>query len=495
MGDAQPCSMAARARQLEALARRPSCCVYCFRRRRPRLGPRPTRCQACDDAAESRRAAWTRERTAPAGPARTRAPVARPASPIRTGCLRDGTRCGRRDRACSDAAPDGVVRGVAVSSRRPARRSSRASITRDIGNRDEWTPYGRIDGADLAGETCIPGVGEAFCRITGTRTFSGLNATTVAYSFRCVVAPFCAHGATLRARVGSGSRGYGHARGSGGWGWFLVLTSGRGVGGPARGRWLISAGDNTGVRRRLVVVDGVSRVVVDAPGASAGGCGEPGRGVAYSFSRPCADSRGLNGLRSISIQPCSWGDGAHSVRGVAVDTGGLEASSPTAATVRVDCTPPVCLGRRAGTGRGRGAAAMKQAVFSGDATSGVDRVNVGVSVAGGAWGSAGDVARRGRAELRVPGPGCRRRRELVGVGRERGGCVACLGAGGALSRQPVVPEAEVVAPCRPRPRSSCRRSRVSLPDAAQPPAEGETGAEPASTTDDRRRLRGRRGLP
>jgi hypothetical protein len=276
-----------------------------------------------------------------------------------------------------------------------------ASITRDIGNRDEWTPYGRIDGVDRAGESCVPGMGEAFCRIQGTRVFTGLNASTIAYGVRCVVAPYCAHGATLRSV------------------WVLVLgatvtlddrqaptVSTVDVGGVGGGAWWnrggsvsFSAEDNTGLRRRRVVVDGVSRVVVDAPSASAGGCGQVGVGVAYSYSRPCADGRGLNGVRSVAVQPCQWGDGAHSVRGVAVDTGGLEATSSTGATLRVDCTPPSLTLTPGAAEVVEGALIDPPVVEAFDAASGVGATAIELSVDGGAWiavASSPAVAEAGR---------------------------------------------------------------------------------------------------
>jgi hypothetical protein len=260
----------------------------------------------------------------------------------------------------------------------------RASITRDIGNRDEWTPYGRIDGVDQVGESCLPAAGQAFCRIQGTRVFEGLNAASIAYGVRCVAAPFCAHGATLRTV------------------WVLILgatvtvddreapTVGSVAGGVVDGQWwnragvvAFSAEDNTGVRRRRVLVDGIPRVVVDAPGAAQGGCGDFGVGVAYSYSRPCADARGLNGLRSVAVDPCRWGDGVHSVRGGATDTGGLDASSSVPAVARVDCSPPeVSIDGGGEVVAGEGA---EPSVVADDATSGLSAVQVERSVDASEW--------------------------------------------------------------------------------------------------------------
>jgi hypothetical protein len=261
-----------------------------------------------------------------------------------------------------------------------------ASITRDIGNRDEWTPYGRIDGVDQAGESCLPGIGEAFCRIQGTRTFAGLNASTIAYGIRCVVAPYCAHGATLRTV------------------WALVLSatvtlddrqaptvSAVDATGLADGQWWNRAGgvsfsgqDNTGIRRRAVVVGGVVRAVVEAPAAASGGCRDVGLGEAYSYVRPCADGRGLNGARTVSVDPCSWGDGVHSVRGRVTDTGGLEAVSSTAATVRVDCSAPDIAVGSAAPAVVEGEP-VEPSVTASDSRSGLSRTEVEVRVDGGSW--------------------------------------------------------------------------------------------------------------
>ncbi|HEX8120912.1 MAG TPA: hypothetical protein VF549_06570 [Solirubrobacteraceae bacterium] len=275
-----------------------------------------------------------------------------------------------------------------------------ARVTRDIGNRDEWTPYGRIDDVDQPGESCMRGMNQSFCRIQGTRTFSNLNAHSIAYGVRCVTAPYCAHLWDLHAV------------------WVLVLGAtvtvddreGPVVSSPERsgvadGRWwnragvlTFSASDNTGVRRRRVVVDGVTRVVVDAPGASAGGCGDLGVGVAYSYARPCADARGLNGLRSVVVEPCGWGDGVHSLRGGATDTGGLDALSPVPASVRVDCSAPT-LSIDSGAAEVVAGSAVEPVVVASDPASGVSSVVVEMSVDGGGWAAADGpvIAEAGRS--------------------------------------------------------------------------------------------------
>ena len=289
--------------------------------------------------------------------------------------------------AADEAAPDGsyaewrfvAPSGTAIVS---------ASITRDIGNRDEWTPYGRIDGIDQPGESCMPGMGEAFCRIQGTRVFSALDARTIAYGVRCEVAPYCAHGATLRSV------------------WALILgatvtlddreapvVSAVQPSGLADGQWkrgsgsvAFSASDNTGVRERRVVVDGVERAVMLAPGAAAGGCRDVGQGPAYSYPRPCADGRGVNGVIAMTASPCAWGDGPHLVRGGATDTGGLRSQSPSAVTVRVDCTAPDV---RVGVEAVEAVEGfpIEPVVTGSDATSGLAQTVVQVSVDSGPWES------------------------------------------------------------------------------------------------------------
>jgi hypothetical protein len=339
---------------------------------------------ACNDAADNGTDGWTYGRTAPADQFE-RVLACPSGTPDPYGSLRNGLGVADNVNAWDEGAPDGSYAEWRFSA--PAGTAIvAASITRDIGNRDEWTPYGRIDGVDQSGESCMRGMNQSFCRIQGTRVFSGLNASTIAYGVRCVVAPYCAHGATLRTV------------------WALVLGATvtlddrerpvvggvEGVG-VADGRWWNRVGgvsffaqDNTGVRRRRVVVDGVVREAVDAPGAAAGGCGDVGLGVAYSFTRPCADARGLNGARTVTVDPCRWGDGVHSVRGSAVDTGGLEASSGAAATARVDCTAPA-LSIEPPEGQVVEGDLVEPRVAASDAVSGLGSTVVEVSVDGAAW--------------------------------------------------------------------------------------------------------------
>ena len=219
---------------------------------------------------------------------------------------------------------------------------SRAVIGRDIGNADYWTPYGRIDGVDQATETCQRGYGQAYCQITGTRTFTGLNASRIAYGVRCHYAPYCSNGGTLHDV------------------WVLVLratvylddTEAPTVSTPtatglADGAWhrapgsiSFAASDNTGIKSRRVLSGSTSVGSATAPNAAAGGCGGS-TGVAYSYTRPCAGSRGLNGTQSVSVDPCVLGTGSHALRAAATDTGGTETQSSGTVTVKVDCSGPV----------------------------------------------------------------------------------------------------------------------------------------------------------
>lgn len=214
-----------------------------------------------------------------------------------------------------------------------------ASITRDVGNRDVfWRNYGRVDGVDEPSETCFPVSGQAFCRLTGSKSYTALNAQTIAYGARCDTADVsCTNGSTLH-RV-----------------WATILsasitlddTEAPTVGAPAAtgladGEWHRGAGtisftadDNTGVRIRKVLEGSTERVSVVAAG-----CADSG-GDAFTYAQPCAGSRGLNGSQSVSVaNVCAWGDGEHTIRAAAVDTGGTQTVSSGTAVVRADCTAP-----------------------------------------------------------------------------------------------------------------------------------------------------------
>jgi hypothetical protein len=82
---------------------------------------------------------------------------------------------------------------------------------------------------------------------------------------------------------------------------------------------------------------------------------------------------------------CAWGDGVHSVRAVAVDTGGGEAVSAEAATVRVDCSGPAVT---VGPAEERAVLAgepVEPVVSAQDARVGVDSVEVQVQVGSYGW--------------------------------------------------------------------------------------------------------------
>lgn len=217
----------------------------------------------------------------------------------------------------------------------------RAVITRDIGNRDYWTPYGRVDGDDQTSETCQRAYGQAFCRITGTRDFNGLDATQIAYGVRCHYAPYCSNGGTLHDV------------------WVLILSAtvylddtepptvtNPAATGLADGEWhrapgsiTFDASDNTGIKSRRVVSGSTTVGQATAPGAAAGGCGGT-TGVAYSYTQPCAGSRGLNGTQSVTVDPCLLGTGTHALRVAATDTGAAETQSSGTVSVKADCTGP-----------------------------------------------------------------------------------------------------------------------------------------------------------
>jgi len=220
-----------------------------------------------------------------------------------------------------------------------------AHLERDLGNRSSfWRNYGRIDGTDVPGEGCRRVSPEVFCRVSDPRDFVGLDATTIAYGVRCETAdPECYNG-TSRHMV-----------------WALVLSATVTLDdleppavatptatGLADGAWhrgagtiTFSAGDNTGVRVRRLVEGSTVRATATAPGPADGGCGVLNAGDAYTYTRPCADGRGLDGVRAVAVADvCAWGDGEHALRAVAEDTGGAQTTSDGAVTVRVDCTPP-----------------------------------------------------------------------------------------------------------------------------------------------------------
>jgi hypothetical protein len=313
--------------------------------------------------------------------------------------------------ACSDVAPDpyasleagvGVVDtsdggvGIPSDGRYAENRFSvptgtriiEARIDRDMGNRDVyWQNYAQVDGVDQLGESCTKGPSEPFCRIQGTRVYSNLDAATLAYGIRCQnVWGSCTNGSDLH-RV-----------------WAIVRSASvtlddlesPTVGAPsgvlADGEWhrgsgvlAFEASDNTGVRVRRLVEGSVVRATRTAPGAPSG-CGDLNVGDAYTYVQPCAGTRGLNGVQAVSVPDvCAWGDGVHAVRAAAVDTGGREAVSSEAATVRVDCTAPaVSVGPVADVGVAVGGL-VQPVVSAEDARTPVASVEVQVQVGSLGW--------------------------------------------------------------------------------------------------------------
>lgn len=263
-----------------------------------------------------------------------------------------------------------------------------AELRRDVGHRyDAWTSYGQVDGVDQSTESCQPSVDEILCRRTGTKRFDELAARTIAYGVRCSTdRSECDVGATVH-RV-----------------WALVLearvtledleapvVSAVELAGLADGRWhrgggfvVFSASDNTGVRERRVLSDrGALLGIAKAPSAASGGCFD-GTGVAYTYTEPCAGSRGINGPQSVSVSdPCALGDGVHWVRGVAIDTGGRR-SETAPASVRIDCSAPVVSVTAGATTRAAGSS-LEPAVHAADAASGLASTTVEVSEDAGLW--------------------------------------------------------------------------------------------------------------
>ena len=261
-------------------------------------------------------------------------------------------------------------------------------VTRDIGNRDVyWQPYARIDSQRQAGEGCVKPAFEAFCRVTGARSFAGLAATSVAWGVECSSSyGSCTNGATLH-----------HV-------WAIVRSAtvtledfeapvvGAPSGALADGGWKRGSGslefeasDNTGVRVRRLVEGGVVRATRTAPGAPVG-CGDLNVGDAYTYVKPCDGSRGLSGVQTVSVADvCSWGDGVHAVRAQAVDTAGGVATSSGAATVRVDCGAPVVQVSSNRSGSVAPGEVVEPVVSAEDARAGVASVEVQVQTGPGEW--------------------------------------------------------------------------------------------------------------
>ena len=267
-------------------------------------------------------------------------------------------------------------------------RVTAASIRREIGNRGRyWVPYGRVDGVDQSADTCLAQSGEALCRLVGTRTLTGLNAQQIAYGARCQHAgTVCPTGSTLHYI------------------WVLITsaivtlddTEAPVVGDPsgdlADGAWhrapgtlSYTASDNTGIRTRRLAEGGTTRATLTAPLAAAGGCGTPNTGAAYTHVQPCAGARGINGAQTITADVCTWGNGVHTVRAGATDTGGTETLSSGSVTVRVDCSAPTVSVTPAMPQDIPAGSVLTSTVTTNDAHSGVASQVVEQQVDGGAW--------------------------------------------------------------------------------------------------------------
>jgi hypothetical protein len=263
-----------------------------------------------------------------------------------------------------------------------------ASVARDFGNRDVyWQIYGRVDAGDQPSETCLKPAFAAYCRVSGTIEIAANGAKEIAYGVRCRTAyGSCDAGATLHmvwAIVRSATVTLEDTEAP-------VVSAPRGD--LADGKWRRGAGsltflasDNTGVRIRRLMEGSRVRASRVAPGAPVG-CGDHNVGDAYTYLQPCAGSRGLNGEQSVSVSNvCAWGDGVHEVRGLAVDTGGGEALSDAAATVKVDCTAPVVSVKPDAVSEVDAGEAVAPAVTAVDAHAGVAATDVEVDAGEGVW--------------------------------------------------------------------------------------------------------------
>ena len=178
---------------------------------------------------------------------------------------------------------------------------------------------------------------------------------------------------------------------------------------------LPAATDNTGIRERRAVVDGAVKQTWTAPGATAGGCGELNSGVAYTFTQPCAGTRGLNAAMTTWLSLAGLEDGVRTVRFSAVDTGGRDVLSP-AFTIKLDRNAPTV--SAAAPGRLAAGQTLAFDVAVSDGASGVAAIEREMSVDGGAWEPVSGMVQPGRSyRFRVPRNG--RRGEPVGVGRDR----------------------------------------------------------------------------
>jgi hypothetical protein len=157
---------------------------------------------------------------------------------------------------------------------------------------------------------------------------------------------------------------------------------------------LPAASDNTGIRERRAIVDGIVQQTWAAPGAIASGCGELNSGVAYTFTQPCAGARGLNSAMPAVLSLAGLEDGVRTVRFSAVDTGGREVLSPEY-TIKLDRNPPALAA--ASPGQLSAGQPLTFATAVSDGASGVATTEREMSVDGGGWEPMSGVAQAGRA--------------------------------------------------------------------------------------------------
>ena len=260
-----------------------------------------------------------------------------------------------------------------------------ATLDRELGRRfNRWHQYARIDGQDVIGETCSVGHSDVLCSRSGWTSMPVTSAQSLSLGVRCVAVNGCPVGGSLHEV------------------WALILearitlddlqppvVSAVEADGLADGRWhnrsatlTFTASDNTGVQERRIVEGSVVRAVDLAPAAAAGGCRD-GSGVAFTYVDPCAGTRGVNGRRSLNVNPCGWGPGSHTIKAVAFDVDRAKTESAPV-TVKVDCTSPT-VAVDVIDGSSVAGTTLAPALSATDAVSGVASTALEVSVDGGEW--------------------------------------------------------------------------------------------------------------
>jgi hypothetical protein len=298
--------------------------------------------RACDAAPTSANNSWNAVRTAPVGTTSIEtvcpSPTPDPYGEVAAGLSVMDTLEG------DDAPADGSFSEWRITAPTQTKISAFA-VTRDIGNRatlqgGAYTPYGRVDGSDLAGESCYRPNGEFFCRIQGAVT-QPVTGETLAWGIRCSGTTFC-HGGFSLHEVWVAIRS-------------AIVTIDDPVApliGAASGEladgaaWhagveqvTVAGSDVTGVRQVGAFLGATQLALKTAPNAAAGGCGQLNQGLAYTYTTPCAGARGLNAAQTLDVDTASIPDGsAGSVRLVVRDTAGNEAESSL--PVKVDNEAP-----------------------------------------------------------------------------------------------------------------------------------------------------------